>query len=65
MIESLIIMDRYLLNDILEERDYMEWRRLIGELNNEYGNIIPVHRIYFNIKGSYWVFQGNYLPKNY
>ena len=36
MNESLIIMDRYLLNDILEERDYIEWRDKIDELNKEY-----------------------------
>ena len=29
-------MDRYLLNDILEERSYIEWRELIKEVNKEY-----------------------------
>ncbi len=29
-------MDRYLLNDILEYRDYMRWRKLIDEVNKEY-----------------------------
>ncbi len=31
-------MDRYLLNDILEERSYSEWRELISQLNQEYHN---------------------------
>ena len=29
-------MDRYLLNDILKERSYLEWKTLINQLNQEY-----------------------------
>ncbi len=29
-------MDRYLLNDILEERSYLEWRELMSKVNKEY-----------------------------
>ena len=45
MIESLIIMDRYLLNDILEKRDYMRWRIKIDKLNQEYHQRYKLHRM--------------------
>ncbi len=31
-------MDRYLLIEILENRDYLDWRGLINQLNKEYHN---------------------------
>ena len=29
-------MDRYLLSEILDYRDYLEWRKLISQVNKEY-----------------------------
>ncbi len=42
MIESLSSknnpMNKYLLDDILNDRDYMEWREKINQVNGEYHN---------------------------
>ncbi len=40
-------MDRYLLNDILEERDYSTWKVLIDEVNKEYHD-----KLYYGTGGS-------------
>ncbi len=39
-------MDRYLLNDILKERSYIEWRDKIDEVNKEYHD-----KIYYDEPG--------------
>ncbi len=42
-------MDRYLLNDILEYRDYMGWRAIIDKLNEEYHD-----KVYYGEPGKNW-----------
>ena len=41
-------MDRYLLNDILEGRDYSIWRDKINEVNKEYHD-----KVYYGKNGPY------------